>query len=91
MHYPTIYVGTIVPYEGSKPSAIGKRQITGGVMLHRLGLDGDEQAEKKVHGGPIARCATIRANIIISGVSSIHNRQSSFAPLPWGKTSPLRA
>ena len=52
MHYPTIYVGTIVPYEGSKPSAIGKRQITGGVMLHRLGLDGDEQAEKKVHGGP---------------------------------------
>lgn len=52
MHYPTIYVGTIVPYEGSKPSAIGKRQITGGVMLHRLGLEGDEQAEKKVHGGP---------------------------------------
>ena len=32
-------------------SAIGKRPVAGPVGVHRLGLDGDEQADQTVHGG----------------------------------------
>ena len=32
-------------------SAIGKRPVAGPVAVHRLGLDGDEQADQSVHGG----------------------------------------
>ncbi|MGQ7173863.1 MOSC domain-containing protein, partial [Escherichia sp. R-CC3] len=39
-------------YPEGKPSAIAKIQVDGELMLTELGLEGDEQAEKKVHGGP---------------------------------------
>ncbi len=32
-------------------SAIGKTPVTGSVRVHRLGLEGDEQADLSVHGG----------------------------------------
>jgi len=32
-------------------SAIGKTPVSGSVLLHPLGLDGDEQADPSVHGG----------------------------------------
>ena len=53
MHYPlTVFTGRIQNYEGSRPSAIAKRQVEGELELTELGLIGDEQAEKKIHGGP---------------------------------------
>ena len=52
MKYPQVYIGKIEPYSGSSPSAIGKRQVQGGIMLTSLGLEGDEQAETRFHGGP---------------------------------------
>lgn len=82
MHYPTIYTGTIIPYEGSKPSAIGKRQVSGGVMLNRLGLEGDEQAEKKSMAAPIGRCVSIRVSIISFGNGSIPSKLSNFVLRP---------
>lgn len=33
-------------------SAIGKRPVAGVVSVHTLGLEGDEQADLSVHGGP---------------------------------------
>lgn len=33
-------------------TAIGKRRVDGAVAVHRLGLEGDEQADLSVHGGP---------------------------------------
>jgi MOSC domain-containing protein YiiM len=51
MKYPQVYIGNIESYSGSSPSAIGKRQVQGGVMLTSLGLEGDEQAETRCHGG----------------------------------------
>jgi MOSC domain-containing protein YiiM len=33
-------------------TAIGKRPVDGPVAVHALGLDGDEQADLSVHGGP---------------------------------------
>ncbi|CAM3503966.1 MULTISPECIES: 6-hydroxyaminopurine reductase [Yersinia] len=52
MVYPQVYIGNIEPYPGSSPSAIGKRQTDGSLMLKPLGLEGDEQAETRFHGGP---------------------------------------
>ena len=53
MHYPAeIYIGQVRDYPGSRPSAIGKVQVEGALTLTDLGLQGDEQAEKTIHGGP---------------------------------------
>ncbi|EIL6899206.1 6-N-hydroxylaminopurine resistance protein [Salmonella enterica] len=53
MHYPVeVFTGKIQDYAGSRPSAIAKVQVDGELMLTELGLEGDEQAEKKIHGGP---------------------------------------
>ena len=53
MRYPVdVYTGKIQAYPEGKPSAIAKIQVDGELMLTELGLEGDEQAEKKVHGRP---------------------------------------
>lgn len=53
MRYPVdVFSGKIQDYVGSRPSAIGKIQVDGELMLTELGLEGDEQAETKIHGGP---------------------------------------
>ena len=55
MRYPVdVYTGKIQAYPEGKPSAIAKIQVDGELMLTELGLEGDEQAEKKVHGGGIS-------------------------------------
>jgi MOSC domain-containing protein YiiM len=41
-----------LPRAGGELSAIGKRPVEGAVAVHLLGLDGDEQADLTVHGGP---------------------------------------
>lgn len=53
MRYPVdVFTGKVRDYTGSRPSAIAKVQVDGELMLTELGLTGDEQAEKKIHGGP---------------------------------------
>ncbi|WP_436859353.1 6-hydroxyaminopurine reductase [Citrobacter tructae] len=53
MRYPVdVFSGKIQDYAGNRPSAISKIQLDGELMLTELGLEGDEQAEKKIHGGP---------------------------------------
>ena len=53
MRYPVdVYTGKIQAYPEGKPSAIAKIQVDGELMLTELGLEGHEQAEKRVHGGP---------------------------------------
>ncbi|KPH60612.1 MOSC domain-containing protein [Novosphingobium sp. ST904] len=45
--------GKVQPFRGpEEPSAIGKVPADGAVKVHRLGLEGDEQADLSVHGGP---------------------------------------
>lgn len=49
----SIQCGRVRPFRGpDEPSAIGKRPVAGKVRVHRLGLQGDEQADLAVHGGP---------------------------------------
>ncbi|HEM7463755.1 TPA: 6-N-hydroxylaminopurine resistance protein [Enterobacter hormaechei] len=53
MHYPVnVFTGKVREYERSRPSAIAKVQVDGELTLTDLGLAGDQQAEKKIHGGP---------------------------------------
>jgi len=51
-HPVNVYAGKIKDYAGSKPSAIAKLQVDGELILTDRGLEGDEQAEKVIHGGP---------------------------------------
>lgn len=39
-------------WEGRPPSAIGKEPVSGSLFLGAEGLEGDEQADRAVHGGP---------------------------------------
>ena len=40
-----------IPGRGPTASAIDKQPVTGRIAVHRLGLDGDVQVNKKFHGG----------------------------------------
>lgn len=49
----TLLMGKVVPY--TRPgsfSAIDKQPVQGPVRAHVEGLDGDEQGDRRVHGGP---------------------------------------
>ena len=48
-----LFIGTIGRPWPDKPStAISKQQVRGAVQIDARGLEGDEQADLKVHGGP---------------------------------------
>ena len=44
--------GRIAPLDQNRRSAIVKRPVEGLVAIRTLGLDGDQQADKRHHGGP---------------------------------------
>ncbi|CDH05338.1 conserved hypothetical protein [Xenorhabdus bovienii str. oregonense] len=57
MYYPQVYRGKIISSEELGSSAISKLLISkllvnGSLQLTSLGLEGDEQAETRFHGGP---------------------------------------
>ena len=87
MRYPVdVYTGKIQAYPEGKPSAIAKIQVDGELMLTELGLEGDEQAEKKVHGGP-ERCVIILVSTISTGRGNFRNRRSCLLRLRLAKIS----
>ena len=48
-----VFAGTVKErWPGKPPSAIGKQPVSGRVSIATLGLNVDEQADLKVHGGP---------------------------------------
>ena len=50
--YPQVFTGKIQATQECGRSAIFKREVDGPLLLGQLGLEGDEQAEEKHHGGP---------------------------------------
>ncbi|GGZ12172.1 molybdenum cofactor sulfurase [Novosphingobium colocasiae] len=49
----SLQCGKVRAFRGAdEPSAIAKAPVEGPVMVHRLGMAGDEQADLAVHGGP---------------------------------------
>ncbi|MGL4858677.1 MAG: 6-hydroxyaminopurine reductase [Enterobacteriaceae bacterium] len=52
MYYANIYIGAVRTRADGFTSAIDKKQVSGELILTPLGLEGDQQAEQKVHGGP---------------------------------------
>lgn len=47
-----LLAGRATAFRGDEPSAIAKRALDGPVRFARLGLAGDEQADRVHHGGP---------------------------------------
>lgn len=48
-----VFVGAVRPFgDDQSPSAIVKRPTNGRVRINALGLAGDHQADRRVHGGP---------------------------------------
>lgn len=47
-----ILTGRSIPFARGEHSAIGKAPVAGIIALGFLGLSGDQQADKKYHGGP---------------------------------------
>lgn len=47
-----VCAGTARPFNGAELSAIQKRPQEGAVQIHAEGLAPDEQADRRVHGGP---------------------------------------
>jgi MOSC domain-containing protein YiiM len=47
-----VLAGRAAPFRGEEPSAIAKLPVSGPVAVGALGLAGDEQADRRVHGGP---------------------------------------
>lgn len=53
MHRVTLFAGTIAPLPGSgRPTGMYKQPLAAPVALGREGFAGDEQADRRVHGGP---------------------------------------
>ena len=49
----SVLVGRVAPFgPKGEPSGFRKSEVTGPVSIGRLGLNGDEQADRKHHGGP---------------------------------------
>ena len=46
-----VLLGKSRPFRGDEPSAIGKRPVADAVAVGAMGLAGDEQADRTVHGG----------------------------------------
>lgn len=90
MHYPVeVFTGNIQDYVGSRPSAIAKVQVDGELMLTALGLESDEQAEKKFMAVPIARCVIIRVSITSIGRGSFRRWRSGLSLRHLARTFPL--
>ena len=89
MHYPVnVFVGKIRDYVGSRPSAIDKIQVDGELQLGDLGLDGDQQAEKKIHGGPDRALCHYPRDTMPTGSVTSPSRPSGSARRRSAKTSP---
>lgn len=89
MHYPVnVFVGKIRDYAGSRPSAIGKIRVDGELQLGDLGLNGDQQAEKKIHGGPDRALCHYPREHYADWIRDFPSRPSGSARRRSAKTSP---
>ncbi|TDG23439.1 6-N-hydroxylaminopurine resistance protein [Paraburkholderia silviterrae] len=53
MSFPlAVFTGRVLEYPAGRPSAIAKRAVNSALVLSERGLEGDEQAEPGIHGGP---------------------------------------
>ncbi|OAT29912.1 6-hydroxyaminopurine reductase [Proteus myxofaciens] len=50
-YFPSIFIGNVTTTPQGLTSAITKKLVDGNIKLFTLGLEGDEQAETRFHGG----------------------------------------
>jgi MOSC domain-containing protein YiiM len=89
MHYPVnVFVGKVRDYDGSRPSAIGKIQVDGELTARRSRAGGDEQAEKKIHGGPDRALCHYPREHYADWIREFPSRRIFSAPRRLAKISP---
>jgi MOSC domain-containing protein YiiM len=92
MHYPVnVFTGKVREYDGSRPSAIAKIQVDGELTLTDLGLAGDEQAEKKIHGGPDRALCHYPREHYQHWKTEFPSRRTSSLPRVWRESLHRRA
>lgn len=75
-----VALGRSVPWRGGAVrTGIFKEPVSGRVRVGRLGLQGDEQADLEVHGGPLKA-----VYLYPSEHYAFWARELPGAPLPWG-------
>lgn len=51
-YQPLVFIGSVISTDDCGDTAMKKHAVVENIELTKLGLVGDEQAEKRVHGGP---------------------------------------
>lgn len=82
----SLRVGGIAPLgPGAVPSAIGKQPVAGRLSLTRLGLAGDDQADRRHHGGPDKALHHYPAQHYAAWRNELPERASLFEPGGFGE------
>lgn len=81
-----IRVGQAAPLGSSgRMSAIDKWKVHGPVQLGHLGLDGDEQADRRRHGGPHKAIHAYSVSHLSKWAEELPNRADRFQPGAFGE------
>lgn len=79
-------IGKAVPYgPNGEPSAIDKRRIETPLWAQTHGLDGDEQGDRKRHGGPDKAIHAYAVSHMADWVSELPHRAGRFYPGAFGE------
>ncbi|ELZ5940547.1 6-hydroxyaminopurine reductase [Providencia stuartii] len=83
--HPQVYIGEVKATRECGQSAIHKRQVDGLLSLGQLGLEGDEQAEKRFHGGPDRALCHYPAEHYPFWTNAYPELESLFTPPAFGE------
>ncbi|HEF8773321.1 6-hydroxyaminopurine reductase [Providencia manganoxydans] len=83
--HPQVYIGQVQSTRACGNSAIHKRQVDGLLSLGQLGLEGDEQAEKRFHGGPDRALCHYPAEHYQFWVNAYPELEALFVPPAFGE------
>jgi len=89
-HVVSVHLGKVAPLGPEKTrSAIVKRAAEGRVAVTPLGLAGDEQADKSVHGGPDMAVYGYGARHYVAWAAEYPRHAAQFAPGGVGENLPI--
>ncbi|MTC60477.1 6-N-hydroxylaminopurine resistance protein [Providencia rustigianii] len=83
--YPQVFIGSVQETQHCGVSAIHKRGVDDVLMLGSLGIEGDEQAEKRYHGGPDRALCHYPQEHYVFWLHRYPELEDLFAPCAFGE------
>ncbi|MGI9505228.1 MAG: MOSC domain-containing protein [Geminicoccaceae bacterium] len=81
-----VFIGSIDhPWPDKPPSAIAKQQVSQPVTIGISGIEGDEQADLEVHGGPVKAIHHYASEHMLHWQETFQDCASAFAPGCFGE------